>query len=592
MDSQIITCGQCQNQFTLTPDDFEFYTKLQVAIPRVCPDCQLQRRLAFRNERTLYQRKDSKEQKPIISTFSPEKPFLVYQQDTWWGDSWDALDSGHEYDFSRPFFEQLGELFRTTPWPALFNVNATNSEFCNYTTDNKNCYLVFGGDYNENCSYASFNMRSKDSLEMYFVEKAELCYELMDSRDCYKVSFGQYITQCSESMFLYACNNCMNCLGCVNIKNKQYCILNQQYSKEEYEAKVKELDLGKRENLEAFRLDFEKLKASQPQKFAAISNAEMSTGDNLSHVKNCKNCFETYEGAEDCKNLFLAGWNLKDSRNADHVGHGAELVYDSLGTFGGSSNVRHSYFNMGSYDLWYSAMCKGSNNLFACFGLRHKSFCILNKQYTEAEYKELVPKIIEHMQSMPYVGKDGYTYQFGDFLPVEFSPFSYNESVAQEYFPLTKDQVIQKGYQWKDMEGEGKQFTVLGKNLPARISEVQESILKDVIACEHEGTCLEQCTKVFRVIPRELEFYQGANLPIPSLCPNCRHYARMKRRNPIKLWERNCECNGVSSSTGEYTNAVLHTHGTNPCPNEFETPYSPDQDRIVYCVDCYNSEVV
>lgn len=592
MNSQTVTCGQCKNEFVLTPDDFEFYKKLQVAAPRVCPDCQLQRRLAFRNERTLYQRLDSLNQKPIISTFSPDKNIVVYPQDVWWGDSWDPLEFGQPYDFSRPFFEQFGALLRKAPWPALFNMNATNSEFCNYTTDNKNCYLVFGGDYNENCSYGSFNMRTRDSMELYFVEKSELSYEITDSANCYKVLFGQYVTQCSESMFLHACNNCMNCLGCVNLKNKQYCILNQQYSKEEYEAKVKALDLGKRENLEAFRVEFEKLKARQPQKYAAISNAEASSGDNLSHVKNCIHCFETYEGAEDCKNLFLAGWNLKDSRNADHVGHGAELVYDSLGTFGGASTVRHSYFNGGSFDLWYSAMCNGSNNLFGCFGLRHKSFCILNKQYTEQEYLELVPKIIEHMQSMPYVGKDGYAYQFGDYIPKEFSPFSYNESVAQEYFPLTKEQAATKGYEWKDRDSDEKAFTILGTDLPSRIGEVQDSILKQVIACEHQGTCLEQCTKVFRIIPRELEFYRGANLPVPSLCPNCRHYSRMKRRNPIKLWKGTCACNGTSSKNGEYANAVSHFHETNPCPNEFETPYSPDKAKIVYCAECSNSEVV
>lgn len=592
MDSQTITCGQCKSEFILTEDDFVFYTKLQVAAPRICPNCQLQRRLAFRNERTLYQRKDSKEQKPIISTFSPDKFFLVYPQEMWWGDSWDPMESGHVYDFSRPFFEQLGELFRITPWPALFNVNGTNSEFCNYTTDNKNCYLVFGGDYNENCAYGSFNMRSKDSLEMYFVEKMELCYEITDSADCYKVLFAQYVTNCSDSVFLYACNNCTNCLGCVNLKNKQYCILNQQYSKEEYEAKVKALDLGKRENLEAFRLEFETLKARQPHKYAAISNAEASSGDNLSHVKNCVHCFETYEGAEDCKNLFLAGWNLKDSRNADHVGHGAELVYDSLGTFGGCSNVRHSYFNMGSYDLWYSAMCKGSNNLFGCFGLRHKSFCIFNTQYSEKEYHELLPKIIQHMKDIPYVGKDGYTYTFGDFLPVDFSPFSYNESVAQEYFPLTKEQATEGGFQWKDMEVEGKAFTVRATDLPSHISETQDSILKQVIACEHGGSCLEQCTKVFRIIPSELEFYRQSNLPIPRTCPNCRHYSRMKRRNPIKLWKDTCGCNGASSKNGQYTNGVSHFHEANSCPNEFETTHAPEKARIVYCADCYNAETI
>ncbi len=591
MPPETRTCKNCNAVFSLEQDDFDFYQKMKVAAPRVCPDCQLQRRLAYRNERSLYSRKESKDGKSIISIFSPEKLMPVYTQDTWWGDSWDPMTYGREYDFSRPFFEQFTELILHTPWPALFNLNATNSEYCNYTTDNKNCYLVFGGDYNENCAYASFNMNTKDSMEMYFVTKSELCYEVSDSQDCYRVAFSQYATNCSDCMFLYACNNCTNCLGCINLKNKQYCILNEQYSKDGYENKIKELNLDVRENLEAFAKKFEELKLRQPYKYASISKSEHSTGDNLSQTKNCTRCFETYEGAEDCKNLFLAGWNLKDSRNTSTSGHGSQLLYDSLGVFGGCSSIRHSYFVAGCLDLWYSIMCKSSNNLFGCFGLRHKSFCILNRQYTEIEYNDMIVRIIEQMSTTPFQGRDGYTYTFGDYFPIECSPFAYNESVAQSYFPLTKDQAVQRGYAWRDEDHQEKTVSIQGKDLPSNIREVDDSILSATIGCEHNGTCLEQCTRAYRIIPRELEFYRRLNLPIPRLCPNCRHYQRMKRRNPIKLWPRPCMCVGPQSIRNMYTNQVSHSHANAPCSATFETTFSPDRQEIVYCEECYRSEV-
>ncbi len=592
MPSEQNNCLACTQQYTLSADDFVFYEKMNVAPPRVCPDCQLQRRLTYRNERSLYSRKDSKDGNAIISFLSQDKPMPVYSQEVWRGDSWDPMDYGRDYDFSRPFFEQYAELIQRTPWPALININPTNSEYCNYTGYNKNCYLVFGGDYNENCAYASFNMHTRDSMDLYFVEKCELCYELSDSQDCYRVLYSQYAVNCSDSMFLYTCNNCTDCLGCVNIKNKQYCILNQQYTKIDYDQKLNELNPGNRQARDAVREQFEKLKLTQPHQYSSITYTEGSTGNNLSHVKDCINCFEVYAGAENCKNLFLAGWNLKDSRNSSTAGFDSELIYDSLGVFEGCSKIRHSYFIGGCSDIWYSIMCRSSNNLLGCFGLKHKSYCILNKQYSQEEYNQLVPKIIEHMNTMPYHTKDGYVYQFGDYFPTELSPFAYNETSAQEYFPLTLEKAILKGYPWKETESNERTITIAGKALPASIQDIEDDILRSIIGCDHAGACMEQCTKAFKLVPRELEFYRSLNLPIPSLCPNCRHYQRMKRRNPIKLWERTCMCAGRQSSNTIYTNTVTHAHSTSPCPIVFETPYAPDRPEIIYCEECYKAETV
>jgi hypothetical protein len=94
------------------------------------------------------------------------------------------------------------------------------------------------------------------------------------------------------------------------------------------------------------------------------------------------------------------------------------------------------------------------------------------------------------------------------------------------------------------------------------------------------------------------------NLPLPRLCPNCRHYQRIKQRNPLKLWHRKCNCQGeygVSDSgiknqeSGiKYKNTAEHIHHkmTEHCPNEFETTYAPERPEIVYCGECYIKEVV
>ena len=92
----------------------------------------------------------------------------------------------------------------------------------------------------------------------------------------------------------------------------------------------------------------------------------------------------------------------------------------------------------------YCINCHSSSNVFGCVGLRKKQYCILNKQYTKEEYEELVPRIIQHMDTMPYVDAKGRKYTYGEFFPPELSPFAYNETIAQEYFPLTKEEAREK----------------------------------------------------------------------------------------------------------------------------------------------------
>ena len=220
--------------------------------------------------------------------------------------------------------------------------------------------------------------------------------------------------------------------------------------------------------------------------------------------------------------------------------------------------------------MYYSIYCRG-NNMFGCVGMTRKQYSILNKEYSKQEYEELVPKIIKHMSDMPYVDKKGRTYVYGDFFPTEIAQFDYNETSAQEFFPLTKEEAEEKGFSWKEDKERNYKVTSKPEDLPDDIKDVSESITGEVIGCEHEGKCKEQCTSAFRIIEPEFNFYKSHNLPLPRLCPTCRHYQRVRHRNPPKYWHRKCMREG--------------------CQNEFETSYSPERPEIVYCEKCYQQEV-
>ena len=93
--------------------------------------------------------------------------------------------------------------------------------------------------------------------------------------------------------------------------------------------------------------------------------------------------------------------------------------------------------------MYYCYTCFACTDCFGCVGLKNKQYCILNKQYTKEEYQELVGKIIENMI------RDG---EWGEYLAPENSPWGYNETMANLYFPLEKQEAIELGYQWNDYE--------------------------------------------------------------------------------------------------------------------------------------------
>jgi len=194
---------------------------------------------------------------------------------------------------------------------------------------------------------------------------------------------------------------------------------------------------------------------------------------------------------------------------------------------------------------------------------------------------------------MPYTDKAGRVYKYGEFFPAELSPVSYNESMAQEYFPLSKEIAVKQGYKWYDAADRNYKPTLKAGDLPGDIKDVPDSITGEIIACAHAGADCEQlCVGAFKITSDELNFYRKLGVPLPRLCHNCRTFERLKQRTGLQLYPRKCDCAGVKSENSVYQNTVKHPHGAEHCPNEFETAYAPDRPQIVYCEQCYQQEVI
>ncbi len=583
-------CQNCKNPFRIEGEDFDFYAKMEVPPPTWCPECRLVRRLAFRNDRSLYRRKCGLCDKDIFSMYSPDATFPVYCKECWYSDQWSALDYGQEYDPSRPFFEQLGELFGRVPRPGVYQNNTTNSPFANGTVESKNIYLSYSVVRSENVMYSkSIDTSSQvvDSIESVGLDQ---CYENINSERNYRCRFMAMSQNCIDSWFLYDCVNCKNCVLCTNLQNKEFMVRNVQYSKEDYFAELERMNPGSAAALDGLRLEFEKMQAVALYKYADIKKSAYASGNHIMNCKNAKECFETYD-SENIKYCYRV-LGMKDMHDVCYGGW-SESRYEHITAGDHSYNLRFGVANPGNLrNAEYAAFSMTSNNIFGCVGVRNGENMILNKAYGPEEFAELRRKIMAQMEELPYVDPQGRVWKYGEFFPFALSaPFGYNETHAQEVRPLTKEQALSQGFSWKEPEARAYATTKGPEDLPDDIKDVDDGMLAEIIACTHGGTCNHQCTTAFRITPDELQFYRQNGLPLPRSCPNCRHYERLRQMEPLKLWLRTCMCAGEGSANGIWRNSVPHQHGDAPCVNNFKSPYAPERPETVYCEPCYQAEV-
>lgn len=561
------TCAQCSQPFDIADEDRAFYDKISptfdgkkfsIPEPTMCPECRQQRRLAFYNRRQLYSRPSDFSKQDIIAIYAPEKPFKVYEKEVWYSDQWDPLEYGRDFDFNRPFFEQFRELMEDVPLLALalLGDNNENSDYNNDNMNLKDCYLTFDGGNGRDAYYGESFVNVTDCMDFLFLEDSELCYECVYCYNCYNVKLSRFCKGCSDSWFLRDCVNCRNCFGCVNLNNKEYHLFNKPYSKEEYFEHLEKFKSGDYRAIQNMRKKVDDFFLTKPVRAIHGMQNENSVGDNLNHCKNAYYCFDS-NYLHDCRYCNDSQTGANDSWDIDVWGEDMELCYDDCVVGAHVSRVLFSsYVSEGAHDVYYSLLCsRNVMHLFGCIGLRHKDHCVFNKEYKPDEYEKLVARIITHMQK---------TGEWGQFFPPEISAFGYNETVAQDHFPLTQERAKKGGWQWRDKVEKMPDVTKIlpAAKLPPDIDNIPAEILEWAIECEATG-------KPFRIVAPELKFYRDQNLPIPHFHPDERHRMRLDLRNPHHLWERECA----------------------KCGEKIDSSYSPDRPDIVYCVECFRKEM-
>lgn len=536
-------------------DELGFYEKMNVPIPKVCPDCRFKMRALWRNETTLYSGRNCDLcGKGIVTMYNPKSPYKVYCYNCFYSEKWDPKDYAQDYDYSRPFLNQFREFLIKVPKIATYlsfgDGENVNSEYTNMASGCKNCYLVFNTSPAEELLYSRGIKNGRDSSDLYFGVNIERCYNSINIQESYGVTNAQNVVNCVDSHFLLNTRGLVNCFGCVNLSNKSYHFLNQELNKDEYEKKVGEI-LGSYKKTEEFKKVFHDFCLQFPVRENNNIKTTNSIGDYIFESKNIYDSFEV-AGSEDGRYLFSSKM-IKDSLGTTGYGTKAERLLECVAT-GYSSNIIGSYGIENSHDVMYSFYIHHCHDCIACDALKSDEYSIFNKQYSKDEYIKLKDKIIEELRSLDL---------YGLIIPPELAPFAYNETIAQDNFPLAKDEVLALGFRWEDdiqkTEGRG---TIKREDLPDSIKDTNENITKEILTCI-------SCSRNYKITNQEFIFYKKMNIPIPRKCFYCRHKYRVEKRGPYKFWERNCaQCNKVI-----FTN------------------YEKTRPEIVYCEKCFQQEV-
>ena len=401
------------------------------------------------------------------------------------------------------FFQTYIELFKHIDLPSLLEAETENANYADNVRYAKNVYLSFAVVLD--CDNVLYSVHIKEKCENVFNslmiwDWSKNVYQSKSILKSYNILYSEYIYNSNNIRFSSNLIWCSECILCNELINKNYCIKNIQLSKEEYFNQKIEI-LNQKDSFSIFL----KKKIWKPINSEWISNSWFVV--NSSQITNSYNVYNVKNG-NNLYDVWSTWWN--------------ENIYDSIIAW--SPHGNNFYASLYSWpwehiycseavawwqNNYYSYFLLDCSFCFGCIGLKNKSYCILNKQYTKEERYEKVDEIFSQMDA------DG---TLGEFFPATMNPFYFNDTAAYLIDPsFTKEEVTAKWYLWRD---EPIKVDIPAWVQTVKISELDQyegyrdnqrhidpEIMKKVI--------IDEQWNAYRIIPMEYEFLMKHGLPLP-----------------------------------------------------------------------------
>jgi hypothetical protein len=339
------------------------------------------------------------------------------------------------------FFEDIQKLSQLSLSPTTDRAgNNQNSEYADSVYNTKNIYLTSIAIYD--CENVLYSFHVKENCHNIFnsvMVRADSnnIYQWIGIIQSQYIFYSKYIVGSSNIWFSTNLNWCDNCILCNWLQNKSFCIHNKQYSQEIYEKKKKEILQEKRKFYDYF-LSLENYGHNFWSK--EISWSFLINSNDIS------SWYLSYQMSEG-NNAIFVWWKWLNQKIYDTIIWWSPTSNDLYGTMrcGGdsqniynSSNINNCFKAYYSYGLIWCSYCLG------CIGLKNKSFCILNKQYTKEERYEKANKIFAQMDA---------EWTLWQFFPWSMNPFYFNDTAAYLIDDsFTKEEVTAQWYLRRDEE--------------------------------------------------------------------------------------------------------------------------------------------
>jgi hypothetical protein len=494
------TCQMTGETWDMDEEEISWYKKFNVPPSVFSPKARMYHMSAFYTVYQWWWNKHFDTGKPVLSYVHPASEIQVLPDKEWFDR--DFSGTNLEYNTDKPLLDLLRDLQLSIPVNATRNTVEPENSIATISIGDQNSFFVSGS-------------KSKDSMYLVNCEDAEECVDCTDSvkiTESYHCLVSNRLHRCKyirdshdliNCSFMFDCRNCEFCFGASNKRNKKYLFWDEQLTKDEWEKRVSEIDLGDRQVLNQMVARFDKMinDAVWPENFNVGS--EDSVGEYLINCSNNKFCSLGRDGHN---NYYSYGiWRAEDNAFStvipgDHCFQASPVA-----------NTANSKFCTSLFrcdDLEYSINCYDCTHCFGCVGLQKKTYCIFNKQYSEDEYWS---KVDDLKCSMLERG------EYGRPIPTSFAFAYFPESGPYVYMGAEEGEWDMVGLP-KFEAGANDAFGEMryeGKEVKSR-DEVPEHI-NDLDPEKWVGVAIDDpdTKRPFAYLKQEIEFYKKHNIAPP-----------------------------------------------------------------------------
>ncbi|MFH1404641.1 MAG: hypothetical protein ABIH21_00900 [Patescibacteria group bacterium] len=547
------TCEISGQTWEMDQYELDLYKRFNIPVSKRSPLTRIKNVTGFGYGLNFWWHKHALTGKPIITYVHPSSGLKVVSDAEFFEQ--DHTDKATEYDPSKPFMDQIRALQLQVPYPAQRNIVAPENSLTIASFGDENSYFTIGCK-SKNTLYAIVSQDIENSAEILHSNSITDSFRVVSSNRIFNGRSVYHSSDCMNSAFMFDCRNCENCFGSWNKRNKQYLWWNEQLSKEEWEKRRAEVDLGDQAVFEKMRKRFEETVNTQavwPENFN--EHADNCVGEYLNKCRDCRYVYVGNNGPSD--NFYGVYYSGQSERNAFMGGASDSQDNYSCHAPYRSKGCKFVHNCINSQNLEYCIQCYDCENCFASVGLVRKKFCIFNKQYTESEYWKKLDELKYHLLE---------TGEYGEFFPLSFSPSYVPLATNMVYLTTNKEQEA-LGAVLFDPDSDGAFGEGVNADVFAKPEEVDQSI-GDIDTKELSKTVFMDTDekRPFTLLAPEIELYKKLNV-----FPKAEHPVSRMRKLMLS----------ANSAVFEKAQCVQ-------CKKEIEVAKNVTyQNRKLHCRDCY-----